>query len=157
MDSTLPGAKQIGDELLSDAKNIGESAVNRMHEAVDLRKGDAAEQVKSFSSAIAQAADDMNADFPAWAKSAVRQGVTKAKEFADAIETKNSRELMNDLNNFARNSPAIFMTLSAFAGFAAARIFKAGSTKNKLQQLGNSSQSYSPSVNDSAEPNSVGV
>ena len=42
----------VGNELLTDAKDVGTTAVNRLHSEVDARKGDAATQAKSVSSAI---------------------------------------------------------------------------------------------------------
>lgn len=126
----------VGSELLSDAKDLGSTAVNRLHSEVDTRKGDAATQVKSVSSAIEQTAGGLDASAPAWLKSALEQGAQQVQKFADAIEQKDSRQLVNDVGVFARNSPGTFLAGCAAAGFAAARIFKAGSSENKPVQPG---------------------
>ena len=124
----------VGNELLSDAKDVGTTAVNRLHSEVDARKGDAATQVKSVSSAIGQAASGLDANAPTWLKSAFEQGAKQVQNFADTLEQKDSRQIVSDVSDFARNSPGTFLVGCAAAGFAAARIFKAGSSQNTPTQ-----------------------
>lgn len=113
-------------ELRSDAKHLGRSASNRIHSEVDARRDSAATQAKSVSSAIERAAGEMDQDTPDWLKSALKQGATKIQTFADTIERKDSRELLRDAQDFARNNQGTFLLACAAAGFAAARILKAG-------------------------------
>lgn len=113
-------------ELRSDAKQLGTSATNRLYSEVDNRKGAAADQAKTVSSAIETAAGELDGSAPAWLKSSLEQGARQIQKFADAIEQKDSRQLTNDVRDFARNSPGAFLAGCAAAGFAAARIFKAG-------------------------------
>jgi hypothetical protein len=126
----------VGNELLSDAKDVGTFAVNRLHSELDARKGDAATQVKSVSSAIEQAAGGLDQNAPTWLKSAFEQGAQQVQKFADTLEQKDSRQLVNDVSEFARASPGTFLGACAAAGFAAARIFKAGSVGNTPTQPG---------------------
>lgn len=130
---TLPG---VGNELLSDAKSVGSSAVNRLHSEVDGRKGDAAAQVKSVSSTIQRAAGDLDPNAPTWLKSALEQGAQQIQKFAETLEQKDSRQLVGQISNFARSSPGTFLAASAAIGFAAARIFKAGSSADSPTQTG---------------------
>ncbi|MDQ3246339.1 MAG: hypothetical protein M3Q52_05520 [Pseudomonadota bacterium] len=113
-------------ELRSDAKQLGSTAVNRVHSEIDARKGTAATQAKSVSSAIDRAAGELDDSAPQWLQSAFRQGAEQVQRFADTIEQKDSRQLVDEISNFARNSPGTFLAGCAAAGFAAARIFKAG-------------------------------
>ena len=116
----------VGEELRSDARHVGASAVNRLHSEVDARKGAAASQAKSVSSAIDRAAGDLDDNAPDWLKSAFRQGAQQVQRFADALEQKDSRQLVGEVSDFARNSPGTFLAACAAAGFAAARLAKAG-------------------------------
>lgn len=134
MQSPTSTQQGIGKELLADAKGVGSSAVDKLHSQVDARKGDAATQVKSLSSAIDRAADGLDADAPAWLKSAITQGAQQVQKFADALEQKDSRQLVGDVTTFARNSPGTFLAACAAAGFAASRIFQAGSSANAPNQ-----------------------
>lgn len=113
-------------ELRSDAKELGNSAANRIHSEVDARKDAAVDQAKSVSSAIQRVAGEMDQSAPDWLKSALQQGAQKIQRFADTIEHKDSRELVREVQGFARNNPGTFLAACAAAGFAAARILKAG-------------------------------
>lgn len=126
----------VGNELLADAKGVGNSAVNRLHSEVDGRRSDAATQVKSLSTAIRTAGGSLDNDAPTWLKSAFEQGAQQVQKFADTLEQKDSRQLVGQISDFARNSPGTFLAACAAAGFAAARIFKAGSSENLPTQPG---------------------
>ena len=117
------------EELRSDAQQLGSSASNRIHSEVDARKGAAANQVKSVSSAFDKAANELDNDAPQWLKSAFEQGATQVRRFADTLEQKDSREILNDLQTLARNNPGTFLAGCAAVGFAAARVIKAGGSE----------------------------
>ena len=127
-----------GSELRSDAQQLGNTAKNRIHSEVDARKSTAANQAKSVSSALDRTAENLDQDSPEWLKSTIRQGAQQIQRFADAIEQKDSRQLVSDVKSFARERPGMFLAACGAAGFAAARLFKAGGE----QQSG--SQSYQP-------------
>jgi hypothetical protein len=114
------------EQLKADAKQLGTTASNRLHSELDARKGTAATQVRSVSSAIGQAADGLDDGAPQWLRSAFQQGAQKAQMFADSLERKDSRQIMSDIQNMARSNPGAFIAGCAALGFAAARIFKAG-------------------------------
>ena len=136
MQSQSDAPEGVGSELLSDANNIGSSAVTRLHSEVDARKGDAVNQVKAVATSIGAAASGLDPHAPAWLKSAFEQGAQHMQKFADTLEQKDSRQLANEVGNFAKSSPGTFLAACAAAGFAAARIFKAGSAGNSPSQLG---------------------
>jgi hypothetical protein len=123
---TSQGASGGVGDLRSDAQQIGSTAADRVHSELDARKGTAATQAKSVSSAIQKAAGELDEGAPNWLRSAFQQGAEQIQQFADAIEQKDSRELVREVENFARSRPAPFLLACAAAGFAAARVFKAG-------------------------------
>lgn len=129
------------DELKSDAQDLGSAAANRLHSEVDTRKGEAVSQAQTVSSAIQRTADGLDESAPAWLKSAFQQGADKIQQFADSIDQKDSRQLMREAQSFARNNPGTFLAACAAAGFAAARIFKAGGDEQASQPLRHSGQS----------------
>ena len=123
-------------ELRSDAQELTSKAANRIYGEVDARKGDAAEQAKSVSNAIQTAAGELDENAPTWLKSAFQQGADQIQRFAETIEQKDSRQILNEVQSFARERPALFLGACAAAGFAAARIFKAGGEERASQQFG---------------------
>ena len=121
-----PPIEGAGSELRSDAKQLGSTAANRLHSEVDARKGTAASQAKSVSDAIHNAAGQLDQGAPAWLKSAFQQGADQIQRFAETLEQKDSRQILGEFQSFARERPGVFLGACAAAGFAAARIFKAG-------------------------------
>jgi ElaB/YqjD/DUF883 family membrane-anchored ribosome-binding protein len=133
---TIETAQQgSSSELRSDAQELGNSAKERVLSEADARKGAAATQVKSVSSAIQRAAGELDDGAPDWLRSAFQQGADQIQRFADALEQKDSRQLVGEVQSFARERPGAFLGACAAAGFAAARILKAGG-----EQQGTSSQ-----------------
>ena len=112
--------------------------------------------MKSVSSAVESAADNLDPSTPAWLKSALQQGATQIQTLASSLEQKDSRELIGLVSNFARRSPLTFFAACAAAGFGAARILRAGGAAS-----GNVSQSgSSPNTNTLArsqyQPDAIG-
>lgn len=120
------GLSEVAGELRSDAQQLGSTAANRIHSEVDSRKSDAAEQAKSVSTAIQRAAGELDDGAPAWLKSAFKQGADQIQRFAETLEQKDSRQILNEVQSFARERPGTFLAACAAAGFAASRILKAG-------------------------------
>lgn len=116
----------IGNELRADAQHLSSAAGNRLHSEIDSRKGTAADQAKSVSSAIERAADELDDSSPQWLRSAFQSSAQQIQRFADTLERKDSREILSEVRSFARDNPTTFLAACAAAGFAAARLFKAG-------------------------------
>ena len=142
------GGGATSTELRSDAKQLGDSAANRIHSEVDARKDTAVGQAKSVSTALDRAVGEMDQNTPDWLKSAFRQGAQKIQTFAGTIEQKDSRELLRDAQDFARNNPGTFLAACAAAGFAAARILKAGGEQQGGEQRAQDRQSGPPTYPD---------
>lgn len=145
MQSTTENSGSAGgmrSEMRSDAQQIGSSARNRLHSEIDARKGSAADQAKSVSKAIDRAAGELDDDSPQWLKSAFRQGAEQVRRFADTLEQKDSREIVQDVRTLARDNPGTFLAGCAALGFAAARVFKAGAPESSPTQ--SSKTSYPP-------------
>jgi hypothetical protein len=134
--SQQQGAGGAAGELKSDAKQIGSKAAERLHSEVDARKGEAATQAKSVSSAIQNAAGQLDGSAPAWLRSAFEQGAEQIRRFATTLEQKDSRQIFDEVQTFARQRPALFLGACAAAGFVATRIFKAGGEQQASQQYG---------------------
>src|SRR5215213_4317439 len=112
----------LRDELRNDAQTVRTTAKQRLHNEVDARKGQAASQAKTLSSALGAAANELT-DSPPWIRSAFEQGARRIQSLADAVEQKDSRQLAQDVQRLARENSAMFLAGCAIAGFAAARIF----------------------------------
>lgn len=123
MEATSGSTAGLREELRNDARMVRTTAKQRLHNEVDARKGQAANQAKTLSSALGAAANELS-DGPPWIRSAFEQGAQRVQSLADAVEHKDSRQLAQDVQRFARENTALFLAGCAIAGFAAARIFK---------------------------------
>ncbi|HEY0163830.1 MAG TPA: hypothetical protein VGB39_00485 [Sphingomicrobium sp.] len=131
------GAGDAAGELRSGAQQIGSKAADRLHSEVDARKGSAAAQAKSVSNVMQNAAGQLDEGAPAWLRSAFQQGAEQIERVADTLEQKDSRQILNEVQSFARQRPALFLGACAAVGFAASRVLKAGGEQQSSQQLGN--------------------
>src|SRR5918998_810666 len=137
------GAGGAAGELRSDAQQIGSKAPDRLHSEVDARKGTAATQVKSVSKAIQNAAGQLDDGAPAWLRSAFQQAADQFQRFAETLEQKDSRQILDEMQSFARQRPGFFLGACAAAGFAASRVVKAGGERQASQQFGGSASDRS--------------
>ena len=125
----------VAQELRSDAQQIGSTAKDRIHSAVESRKSDAAGQARSAANAIQRAAGELDQGAPAWLRSAFQQGADQIQRFAETLEQKDSRQLMSEVQSFARERPALFLGACAAAGFAVSRVFKAGGEQQQSKRF----------------------
>ena len=147
----MPGtASDLKGELSSDAQRVGNSAASRIHSELDNRKGAAASQVKSVSSAIDKAAGELDENVPQWLRNSLQQGAEQVRRFADTLEQKDSREIVEQVRSLARDNPGTFIAGCAALGFAAARIFKAGEAPSSPALLA-PPEYMSPQSNESNE------
>jgi hypothetical protein len=113
-------------ELRDDTGRVAGAAADRLQSEADSRKGQVADQARAVSSALGTAADGLGSDTPSWVKSALEQGAKSIEQLAQAVEGKDSRQLVGDVQQFARQRPGSFLAGCALLGFAASRVFKAG-------------------------------
>jgi hypothetical protein len=117
----------LGSELKQDAQKLGSVAGDRLTQEADSRKGVIASQARSVSGALEKAADELGGqDTPDWLRSSLQQGAQTLQRLADSVERKDPRQLLNDMNDLGRQHPGAFLGACAVAGFAMARVFKAG-------------------------------
>jgi len=147
--SSQTNSDELREELRGDAQTLTDSAKQRLQSEADARKGTAATQAKTLSSALESAAGELS-DSPQWLRSLFEQGAQTLQRFADTIEQKDSRQLTRDVQQLARDNPGTFLAGCAAAGFAAARVMKAGAESAP----GSSTQgaAYSPGGTGFAQP-----
>lgn len=118
----------IKSELASDAKTIGKAAQDRFNNKAGEGKDQATQVARSTSQALGKAVEELRNDeaTPAWLTSAFEKSSRAIEQFAGSIEGKDVQTIGRDIGGFARQSPMAFLAASAAAGFAAARVLRAG-------------------------------
>lgn len=127
---------RVTDELKHDASHLRDTVGARAKEETDSRKGQAVQVAGSASSALKTAADDLrnNPEAPNWMASALEQAARKIDGLASHVDGRSVDQLGRDISEFARRSPGTFLAASAAAGFAAARVVRAGMDKKQHDQ-----------------------
>jgi hypothetical protein len=129
MESTTPqgsGSQPgVAGELKQDAQKLTAAAGERLSGEAEARKGEVASQARSVSTALENAAGELQgSDTPDWLRSALQQGAQTLQRLADSVERKNARELLDDIQQVGREHPGAFLGACALAGFAAARVLR---------------------------------
>lgn len=133
-----PSATGVKQELASDAKDIGKAARDKLDSKASEGKEQATQAARSTSSALGKAAEQLKQDegTPDWLAGAFEKTAKEIERFAGSIEGKDMQAIRRDVGDFARRSPLTFLAVSAVAGFAAARVLRAGSDYQEHEQAG---------------------
>lgn len=118
-----------GNELKQDAASLSNVAGERLRSEAQSHKGNIATQARSVANALEKAAGELGGqETPDWLRSSFRQGAQTLQRLADSVENKDLRELLDEVNALARAHPhpGAFLGACALAGFAVARVLKAG-------------------------------
>jgi len=147
----------VSEELSRDTSQLKDTAGQRIQQAADTRKGQAAQIAGSASSALGKAASELEQDdkAPDWLGSAMRQAASGIDRLAGEIDGRSVNQLGQQLTGFARSNPGTFLVASAAAGFAAARVLRAGVEHRYHTQDSSSSSEVSGSYGASTKPSSV--
>jgi len=130
---TLSG---FGNELRQDAGRLKNSVGARARQEAESRKGEAVQVAGSASAALNSAAENLerNPDAPDWMASALQQAARQIDRLAGHVDGRNIDDLGREVAQFARANPGAFLAASAAAGFAAARVLRAGAGKQGHDQ-----------------------
>ena len=130
--SGTKNANSTKDELKQDASKLKNKAESQASAKTKEASQKATAAAHSTSSALREAGDKLesDSDAPNWLGSAFKQAADSVADLADTVEGKEPREMMRDVSRFARDNPAAFLAGSAIAGFAAARVMKAGAEQS---------------------------
>lgn len=116
-------AKDNAAQLSNSAKEFASATKDKVGEAVTERKSFAADYVGSIAQATQQAAAAFDNDLPQAARY-IRQASEQIQGVAVNVREKDVRELVGDVQEFARHQPTLFFGGAVVLGFAALRFLK---------------------------------
>jgi hypothetical protein len=119
---TLSQAKQAMSESLGDTKR-------QMESTFDEQKSQAAGRLGSVANALRQTSEQLNAQnettFAQYAQSAAEQ----IENWSELLQTKNLNDLVNEVQDFARRQPELFIAGSLAAGLLLGRFLKSSGSR----------------------------
>ena len=122
-DDVTRAAKDNAAQLGDAARDFTSSAKGKMDEAVTQRKSLGADYIGSLAQATGQAAEAFDGELPQ-AAHYIRQASAKMQDVADIVRERDVRELVGEVQEFARKQPTLFFGGAVILGFAALRFLK---------------------------------
>jgi hypothetical protein len=125
------GASRLGEttrDMADQLKDQAESAAAR-------QKSMGADYLESFAQATQRAAGEFENDLPQAAQY-IRHASEQIQDFADTVRESDPRELLHDVQSFARRQPTLFFGGAIVAGFIALRFLKSANPSGGGQENG---------------------
>lgn len=115
--------KDKAGELLGNAKGMASDAGGKVTGAIEDQKTAGANRVKSISDAIRRAAGELEQELPP-AATYIKRAADELDHMADAVQRRDVRQIVSDVQDFAKRQPATFLGAAVLGGFAVMRLLK---------------------------------
>jgi uncharacterized protein YjbJ (UPF0337 family) len=122
-------AKDNAVQLGNTAREFADTSKEKVGEAVNERKSIGAEYLGSIAQATGQAAEAFESNLPQAARY-IRQASDQIQGVADKVRDSDVRELVGEVQDFARKQPTLFFGGAVILGFAALRFLKSTPPEN---------------------------
>ena len=122
-DTMTRAAKDQAGEIGTAAKDMAADATGRVTSAMNEQKTAGADYLGTIASAVQRAAGEFENDVPQAAQY-IRQAAGQIETVANAVRQRDMRELVGEVQEFARRQPTLFFGGAVILGFAALRFFK---------------------------------
>ena len=134
--SAVDDLKGKATDLLATAKGAASDAGTKVTDALEGQKAAGTERVKSISDALRRAAGELEHDIPP-AATYIKRAADEIDHMADAVKRRDVRQIVGDVQDFAKRQPAAFLGAAVLGGFALVRLLKTPTTSHE-------SASYEP-------------
>ena len=142
-DSMTRAAKDQAGEIGAAAKDIAADATGRVQSAMNEQKAAGADYLGTIAQAVQRAAGEFQNDVPQAAQY-IRQAAGHIETVAGAVRQRDMRELVGEVQEFARRQPTLFFGGAVILGFAALRFFKSSAPSPAQTRTVTDSPSLSP-------------
>jgi hypothetical protein len=127
-DGVARAAKDNVSQLGDAALDMANHAKDKVEAAVSQRKSLGADYIGSIAQATERASHEFDAELPQ-AAHYLRQASEQMKGVADTVRERDVRELVGEVQDFARRQPTLFFGGAVVLGFAALRFLKSTAPK----------------------------
>lgn len=135
-DTVTSAAKDQAGQIGTAAKDMAGEATGRVKSVIDEQKTAGADYLGTIAGAVQRAAGEFDKDVPQAAQY-IRQAAAQIETVADSVRQRDVRELVGEVQEFARRQPTLFFGGAVILGFAALRFFKSsapGSDRERTSQ-----------------------
>jgi uncharacterized protein YjbJ (UPF0337 family) len=122
-DGVTRAAKENASQLGDAAINLAGTARDKVESAFSQQKSVGADYIASIAQAADRAAGEFDNDLPQAAQY-IRMASEQIQGIADTVRERDVRELVGEVQDFARRQPTLFFGGAVILGFAALRFLK---------------------------------
>ena len=128
-------AAETGADLLGKAKDMASDAGDHVSEALEDQKQAGADWAGGISDAIRRAAGELEHEMPP-AAGYIRRAADEIDNVVDAVRRRDVRQLVSDVQDFARRQPTAFLGATVLGGFALVRLLKTSTSETAATTTG---------------------
>lgn len=118
--------RRAKDKLKAEASTLKSQATDKARGYANQGKAKASGALTEVSQAMDSAANDVDARFGEQYGEYARMAAGAVSSFASRLEAKDVDDILRDAEDLVRKSPIVAIGIAAVAGFAIARLIKAG-------------------------------
>jgi ElaB/YqjD/DUF883 family membrane-anchored ribosome-binding protein len=144
-DAVTRTAKDQLAEVGAAAKDLASQTRGKVETTINEQKSAGADYIGLLASAAQRAAGEFEGDVPQAAR-LIRQAAVQIGSVAVAVRDRDVRELVGEVEQFARRQPTLFFGGALFLGFAAVRFLKSSSAHPGAPDSTSLASVKSPSV-----------
>lgn len=117
------GGGMSGEGMAKGVKNVASQAREKLMNTAEDQKRAGADYVVGVADAVRRAAGEFDEQIPQ-AGEYIRSAADQMETMADSLRRRDIRQMLSDVQSFARRQPTAFLGASLFAGFAAIRFLR---------------------------------
>jgi len=115
-------AKQVAQETQRQAKDLLDQGRTQVREQAISQQQKAGQSLSSLAQELRGLADGTSSGAPGPARDLLQQGAGIVESFAGKLQNREPAELLDEVRNFARRKPGMFLLGAAAAGVLAGRL-----------------------------------
>ena len=128
-------------EMSKTAKNMATDATGRASSAINEQKNATANYLGRVAHVVERAAGEFDSEMPQAAQY-VHNAASQIETVANAVRQRDIRELVGEVQDFARRQPTLFFGGAIVLGFAAIRFLKSSASSSNPSQSNTTERPY---------------
>lgn len=131
-DTAATAAKRQVDHIMSSTETAASEVGDKVVSALEDQKAAGAKYINGVAQAIHRSADAFESEVP-YASRCIHQAGMEVEAFAEAVLERSPREILGEVERFARRQPAVFFGGAIILGFVALRFLKSAPAESRYQ------------------------
>jgi hypothetical protein len=127
---------QVADQARDQATRLVGDARERAFSYADQQKAAAADKICGVASVLQKTAEELRGQEQEPIAEYVERAASTVGEFAESIRTRDIPSMVDEVEDFARRNPGLFLGASMLAGFLLVRFLRASAERDRQEMVG---------------------